>query len=104
AVCRRHRLPPSFPTRRSSDLTLQVRARRIECAGARKPRGDATRAVAALPRSAGVGIPDAVRVRAARITRLLDHQQLIETDAGMAVGHRSEERRVGKECRSRWEL
>ena len=32
----------------------------------------------------------------------IDFRMIVAFDENMAIGYRSEERRVGKECRSRW--
>ncbi len=52
--------------------------------------GDAARAVAALLHLAAVGVEDPVIDRGARLARGLEHQRLVEADAGEPVGEAAE--------------
>ena len=61
-------------------------------------RGDAARAVAALLHLAAVGVEDAVEHGVSGAARRLEHQRLVETDAGMAVGKRRHCSAVGSEA------
>ena len=63
--------------------------------------GDAARPVAALLDLAAVGIEDAVVDRGARPGRRLQHQRLVEADAGVAVGQPSPGGGVGQGRRVR---
>src|SRR3712207_9388215 len=96
---------PSSPTRRSSELGL--RRRRIHRRGpAARPEG---RSAAMTARSTSPRIPATIVTgflgagKTTLIRHLLAHAQ--GRRIGLIVnefGDRSEERRVGKECRSRW--
>src|ERR1700728_2517099 len=69
--------------------TLERDGARSAPAAAEEERGDAARTVAALLDLVAVAVEDPVEECAVRAPRRFQHQRLIETDAGAAVGERA---------------
>jgi hypothetical protein len=62
---------------------------------AHQPCRHAARAIAALPRSAAVGVPDAVAGDGAGTARRFDGEDLVAADAGVAIGQRAAQCGIG---------
>ena len=79
---------PSARTRASNRARVALQLELAAALGSARvqKRGDAARAVAALLHFAAVGVEDTIEHAVVRIARRLEHQRLVEADAGVPIG------------------